>query len=119
VAEVGVHLDDGRGFRLVEHAAKAVAIRDPEPFLPGAVQDLDPGVGRCQLVGQLSRAVRGPIIDDQQPRLGQGIEDRRRDAGQVLPLVVGRQDDPDAASGGEANRRGRLRSRGGQRPTPT
>jgi hypothetical protein len=82
------------------------------------MEHLDPRVGCRQLVGQLAGAVRGPIVDDEETGFRQGVEDGPGDAGQVLALVIGRQDDPDAAPGGEADGRGRLRSRGGQRPTP-
>jgi hypothetical protein len=118
VAEIGIHLDDGHRARLVEHAPEAVAVRDPQPLLAGAVEDLDPWVGGRQLVGQLAGPVRGAVVDDEQVGLREGLENGARDGGQVLPLVVGWQNDPDAAPGGEADRRGRLRSGGGQRPTP-
>jgi hypothetical protein len=119
VAEISVHLDDGHRARLVEHAPEAVAVGDPEPLLAGPVEDLDPRVGGRQLVGQLAGSVRGAVVDDEQVGLREGLEDGGRDGRQVLPLVVGRQNDPDAATGGEADRRGRLRTGRGQRPTPT
>jgi hypothetical protein len=82
------------------------------------MEDLDPWVGGRELVRQLAGAVRGAVVDDQQVGLREDLEDGGRDGGQVLPLVVGRQNDPDAAPGREADRRGRIRSGRGQRPTP-
>ena len=54
-------------------------------------------------VRQLPGSVRGAIVDDQHLRLGQGFEDRRQHALQVLDLVVGGQHHPHTPPGRQSD----------------
>ena len=98
MAEVGVHLDDDRGAAL-ERAGEAVEIGAAEALLDRAVADPDARVGRGQLVGELAGAVRRAVVDDEQRRAREGLEDGGGDRADVLGFLVRRQDDPDARSG--------------------
>ena len=91
MGEVGVHLaDDVRGSG--ERALHPIHVRPSEPTGPLAMHDIDPPrpLPR-QLVGDLARAVRGPIVHDHQVVALAG-EDRRHELRKVLPLVVRRND---------------------------
>ena len=75
---------------------EAVEVGAAEALLEGAMADPDPRVGGGQRVGQPSGAVGRAVVDDEQRRGRQRREDGGRDRPDVLGLVVGRQDDPDA-----------------------
>ena len=53
-------------------------------------------IGQGQLVGQLAGAVGAAVVDDQDVHVGQGVVHPSDDQRQVLPLVVGRDDDQSA-----------------------
>ena len=80
VAEVGVHLDDGR---------RAAAERDPEAIEIGAAEallgrpmaDADARVAGGQLVGEPAGAVGRAVVDDEQRR--------RRAAPSRIAAVIG------------------------------
>ena len=65
--------------------------------MPRAVQDRDVGHLCGQLVGDLSGAVGGVVVDDQGVELDAGavggLADAREGVAQVLALVVGGEDD--------------------------
>jgi hypothetical protein len=103
VAEVGVHLDDGHGPRLVEDPLEPVAIRDPQALLGPAVEDLDLRVRRGEGVRHLPGAVGRIVVNDQDVSFGKGREHRGDDLGQILPLVEGGDHDPHPAPGGQAD----------------
>ena len=90
---VGVHLDDDRRAAR-ERDAEPVEVRLAQALLRLAMPDADPRVVRAELLGQRAGPVGRAVVDDEQRRAGQALEDRGRDPGQVLRLVVGRQDDP-------------------------
>ena len=72
--------------------------------------DADARIGRREPVREVAGAVGRAVVDDEQHGAGERVEDRRRDPGQVLGLVVGRQDDPGArAQRGLRGVRGGLR----------
>ena len=53
-------------------------------------------VGRREPVREVAGPVGRAVVDDQQHGAGERLEDRRRDPGQVVGLVIGRQDHPAA-----------------------
>ena len=92
---VGVHLDDDLG-AADERDPEAVEIRPAEALFRGPVPDPDPGVDAGQIVGDAAGAVGRAVVDDEQRRAGQRLEDRGRDARDVLGLVVRREHHPGA-----------------------
>ncbi len=117
VRPVGVHLDHDLG-PAGERNAEAVEVGPPEPLLFGPMADADPGVGGCELVRDLAGAVGRSVVDDEERRSGQALQDRGGDRPDVLRLVVGRQDDPGSGAGERrrgsrvVRRSGRFRARG-------
>ncbi len=93
VAEVGVHLDDDRG-AAGDGDAEPVEVGPAETLLGGPVADADPRIGGRQIVGQPAGPVGRPVVDHEEGRSRELLEDRRGDRPEVLRLVVGRQDDP-------------------------
>ena len=75
---------------------EAIEIGAAEALLVRPMPDPDPWVGGGQRVGQPSGAIGRLVVDDEQRRVRQRREDGGRDRLDVLGLVVGRQDDPDA-----------------------
>jgi len=63
MAEVGVHVGEVRVvvFQGVTHGGQDGRA---QPLFAGPVQDVDAGVGGSQLIGQLTRAVGGVVVDD-------------------------------------------------------
>ena len=72
-------------------------------------------IGRREPVREVAGAVGRAVVDDEQHGAGERVEDRRRDARQVVGLVVGRQDHPGARAQ-RGLRRLRARSRGWSPP---
>ena len=99
VAEVGVHLDHDRG-AAAERDAEAVEVRPPQALLGRPMPHPDARIRGGQLVGDPPGAVGRAVIDDEDRRGGQRLEDRGGDGADVLRLVVGRDDDPDGGGGG-------------------
>ncbi len=97
VAEVGVHLDDGRRSAGERHA-EAVEVGPAETLLQPAVADPDAQIDRRQRVGQVPGPVGRIVVDHEQRRRRQGGQDGRRDRLDVVGFVVRRQDDPDAGA---------------------
>ena len=96
---VRVHLDhDGRA--TCEGHAEPVEVRAPKALLGPAVPHADPCVGRGQLLRDVAGPVRGGVVHHQQRGAGEGLQDRRRDRGQVLALVERGQHHPGAGAGG-------------------
>jgi hypothetical protein len=73
---------------------EAARVRAAEPLLDPAVQDLDGRVLGVQAVGHGARAVRGGVVHDEDPRLGDDGAQPADDSQQVVGLVVGREDHP-------------------------
>ncbi len=74
---VGVHLDDAPGAAR-EHVGEAVDVGPAEALLAGAMEDLDARVRGGQAVGQRPGAVGRGVVDDEQVRAGQRVEDGAR-----------------------------------------
>jgi len=64
------------------------------------MQDRDAGVVAGQLVGQIAGPVGRAVVDDEDVGLRHRREDRLDDRADVLALVVGRNEHPDARGGG-------------------
>ena len=75
------------------HEAGDVLLHD----LAGAMQHRDAWLIGGKGVGQLSGPVGRGVVDHEESRTGQGVEDGPRDAADVLSLVVGRQHHPGAS----------------------
>ena len=80
-----------------------------QALLARAVADADPRIGGGELVGDVARAVGRAVIDHEQDAPGSASRIAAEMSRQVLPLVVGRQDDP--GTGPDAARAGRLHRR--------
>ena len=97
--EVGVHLHHQLG-AAGERAAKARDVGGTQPLLALAVEDLDVVVLGGETVGDAAGAVGRVVVHDQDPAIGgQPLTDSDHQPLEVVGLVVGRQDHPDAASG--------------------
>ena len=95
MAEVGVHLDDDvrlTGNKVLE----CRHVGSPEALLGRAVKDGNGRLCLCHLVGQLPRAVWRAVIDDQDVGVRDDAGDGVGYGADVLALVVGRNDYPDA-----------------------
>ena len=93
MGEVGVHLEDEVG-PLLEGPGEARGVGPAEPLLALPVEDRHAaGVGRGEGVGDLPGAVGGAVVHDEDPELPRLVEDARGDEGEVLPLLVGGEDD--------------------------
>ena len=96
VAAVGVHLDQDRVLA-TQTPREAGQVRRAQTVLGRAVHDVHPvRVGEGQLVGELAGAVRAAVVDDQNVHVGTGVLHPSDDQRQVLPLVVGGDDDQSA-----------------------
>ena len=96
VRPIGVHLDQC----VIAARQPPVETREvctPEPLLARAVEDMDVRVRLRHAVGQLSCAVRGVVVGDQDVGLGHRRAQATHDQRQVLRLVVRRDDDQDPA----------------------
>src|ERR1700737_1571783 len=73
VTAVGVHLHQRRVLP-VQPPSEAGQVCRPQPILGGPVHDVDSfGVGRGQLVGELSGAVGAAVVDDQYMHVGTSL----------------------------------------------
>ena len=96
VAAVGVHLDEYRVLA-AQPPRETGQVGGAEPVLALAVHDVHAvGVGQRQFVGELTGAVRAAVVDDEDVDVGQGLVHPADDQRQVLPLVVGGDDDQSA-----------------------
>src|SRR5690606_37388071 len=96
VGEVRIHLEEVR-VAAFEAPAEALEVRGAEPELAAPVEHVDPWVFCGEAVCDLAGAVRRCVVDDEdvEPR---GLrEDHGDETGQVLALVVGRNNDQAAA----------------------
>ena len=92
VRVVGVHLEDEL-VAVLDGIVKAEYVRGAQAHLAGAVQRADPRIRRADLVDELAGAVGRVIVDDQDVGLGREAQDVRDQAGDILALVIGRDDD--------------------------
>ena len=77
--------------------AKPGQIGGTQTTLAGPVHDMNAvGVGQGQFVGELAGAVGAAVVDDKMCTSGQGFVHPADDQRQVLPLVVGGDDDQSA-----------------------
>ena len=107
VAAVGVHLDQHRVLA-AQPPREAGQVGGAEPVLALAVHDVHAvGVGQRQFVGELTGAVRAAVVDDEDVDVGPGLVHPADDQRQVLPLVVGGDDDQTCADSGVQLARGR------------
>ena len=83
----------------VERDAEPIEVGPPETLLRRPMTDPDPRIRGGQLVGDPAGAVGRAVVDDEDRRGGQRLEDRGGDRADVLGLVVGREDDPDGGRG--------------------
>ena len=96
VAAVGVHLDQHRVLA-AQPPGEPRQIRRAQAVLGRAVHDVHPvRVGQRQLVGQLAGAVGAAVVDDRTCTSGTRLVHAADDQRQVLPLVVGGDDDQSA-----------------------
>ncbi len=97
VGEIGVHLE-GQVVAVIDRPMEPGNVRGPEAQLAGPMDDVDPRVRGRQLVGERAGPVRGAVVDDEhlEPRVLR--QDLRDDGGQIVALVVGRDDDQCALS---------------------
>src|SRR4029450_11889377 len=85
----------------VEGDPKAREIRRPEPLLHRPMDDGNAPVSLSEPVRDLARAVRRVVVHHEQVAgFGKLLQNGRDDPLEVLGLVVGREDDPDAVSPG-------------------
>src|SRR5690606_3860017 len=77
----------------LEGPAEALEVGRAEPELAAPVEDVDPRVFRRELVGDRAGAVGRGVVDDEDVESRVLCEDHWDETGQVLPLVVGRDDD--------------------------
>ena len=96
---VGVHLDHAPGAALERHA-EPVDVGLAQALLARPVVHPDARLVGRHPVGHLAGAIGRGIVDDEQGGAGQALQDGRGDAGQVVRLVVGRQDHPGVGVGG-------------------
>jgi hypothetical protein len=98
--QVCVHLDHDVG-TAGQGPGHAGDVGAPQPVLRGPVQDLDaPRRFRGQLLRQLTCAVRGVVVDNQDPQAGQWQRQQlANELGQVVLLVVGGNDDGNSVVG--------------------
>src|SRR5204863_8553749 len=92
VGEIGVHLEH-RLVVALERPPKARHVRGSEAQFSRAVHHVHPWVGRGELVGERAGSVRGVVVHDQNVSRKILGEDPAQELDQVLPLVVGRNDD--------------------------
>ncbi len=92
VREVGVHLEDQVVVPL-EGPAEAIEIGAPEAELARPVHHVDPFVPLGDAVGEGAGAVRGGVVDHQDVRVREDLEDSVEEGRQIVSLVVGRGDD--------------------------
>ena len=99
MGEVGVHMADESG-GAGERRAQPGDIGRPEALLSRPVQNLHAGVRGREPVRDVAGPVRRRVVHDQDPRprgqVPQRPLDHRRE---VVGLVVGRDDEPDAPLG--------------------
>ena len=114
VREVGVHLEHEVVVAL-ERPAKAGEVRGAQSHLSRALEDVHARVRRHDRVDDRRRAVRRPVVDDQDLESRILAQHRLDQPGDVLALVVRRDDDERALDNGDrsVSRSGR-RLRGGQ-----
>ena len=91
VRAVGVHLDRGV-VALVEGDRETGEVGLAEALLARAVHDPHLRVARGQAVGEVARAVGRVVVEDDDVGRGDAGTHARHDPGQVLPLVVGRDE---------------------------
>ena len=92
MAEVRIHLEHV-GVGSLEGPLEARDVGAAQPPLPFPVQDVDVVVGAGPLGGDLTGPVGGVVIDDQDVRHRERLAGGVQDAGEVLQLVVGGDDD--------------------------
>ena len=87
---------------------RATVERNPKPFEIGPAQallrlamaDADAWIRRREPVGDYAGAIGRAVVDDEQRRPGERVEDRRADPDEVVGLVVRRQDNPRTVTAG-------------------
>ena len=100
VGQVGVHLEDELGVG-GQRGTHPVEIRPAEAALAGAMQHRQPpAAGGGDLVGQRAGAVGRAVVDHHHAQIGIA-EQLLGDERQVLPLVVGREQDQDLRQAGQ------------------
>ena len=92
--EVGIHRDQP-AVAPAETEAESVAIRAADPHPAAALVHVDAAEPRAELGGQLRRAVGRAVVDHQHVGGGRVRADALAQLGEVLPLLVGREDDQD------------------------
>lgn len=90
--KIGIHLNDQVGPQL-EGTGKARAVGRPEPLFARPVKNVNTRIPGDQAVGDITRPVRGVIINNEDLVLGIDPKNGRTDALEVLLLVIGRYDD--------------------------
>ena len=113
VGEIRVHLDEGLVAAL-EAPGETVPIGAAEPELGGPRQDVQLTQPLREVCGYLGRPVRAAVVDDEDPRIRQGLADSFEDALDCGSFVEGRQHNEDAhrrslmsgSSRGDAGRMG-------------
>ena len=90
----------------LEGDPEAIDVGLAEALLSLPVADPDPRLLRRQSVGELTRAVGAVVVDDQERGARQALEDGRRDALEIVDLVIGGQHDPGVGEGGILHRGG-------------
>ena len=94
MGEIGIHLEH-EVEAMLERPAEAGNVGPPQPLLGSPVQAVNPRLPGSHLIGQLAGAIGRGVVhhQDLDPRILE--QDRRNDLGQILRLVVGRDDDED------------------------
>lgn len=95
VGKVGVHLEDNV-VAFGETPLKTLHIGRSDAALAGAVHDLDPWIVRGEPIGDITRAIRGCIVDHKHMRLGDPAKHGLHEVLEVLAFVVGGRDDENA-----------------------
>ena len=99
VTEVGVDLDHDVGLPS-QNVPEGGHVGASQALFGPAMKDRDAGVVAGQLVGQIAGSVGRAVVDDEDIGLRHRREDRLDDRADVLALVVGRNEHPDARGGG-------------------
>ena len=102
VGEVRVHLEHELGPG-AKRPPEPGEVRGADPLLLAPVQHLDVLALDGEPIGELTGAVRGVVVDDEEPVIGRGGRERARrrldDRLEVLHLVVGGQHEPGPGHG--------------------
>src|SRR5687768_9113616 len=122
VGEVRVHLEDEL-VAVIYRPVEPGDIRGPEAQFAGPMDDVDPRVGGRELVGKRSGPVRRAVVDDEHLESRVLSQYLRHDRGEIVALVVGRDND-ESATHGRASAPARSRPRADRRvrtarPGPT